>query len=170
MPNAKSTRKPQEQIEECLLEIELGKARLRVTFGPYKGRLRVDLREWFHNGQKWVATRRGMFIRPQHLDAVIEALQLGRERLVETGDLDPLPSQVKTRRGPRLELTDQDLRDMLDGGWTITEIAAEVGVSKSTISRRAKALRPVAREVAGNGSAQPHGTPVGATTDIEPSL
>jgi len=171
MPSSKSTRKHQEHIEECLLEIELGAVRLRVIFGTYKGKPRVDVREWFYNGEEWVATRRGMFIRPHHLDDVIDALNRGRDRLADIGELDRrLPEQTQPPRTARPALTDDDLRDMLDGGWTITDIAAEIGVSKSTISRRAKALRPVAWDVARNSLAQPDGTPVGASPEIEPRL
>ena len=56
----------------------------------------------------------------------------------------------KTRKGRLPAITDEDLRDILEAGWTITDIAAELGISKSTISRRAKALRPVAPDVARN--------------------
>ena len=62
-----------------LLEVPLGAAVLRFSFGSYKGRNRIDARIWFFpaGSDQLHASRKGITIPAEHIPAAIRAMQRG---------------------------------------------------------------------------------------------
>jgi len=75
-------------MEKTIAEFEKNsREELKVTLNEFKGRQYVDVRVYYRGkeGDEFKPSRKGVMIRPGHLDPLIEALSEARRELDEAG-------------------------------------------------------------------------------------